>query len=117
MKVKRILLFVVLFFAFCIMIQLINQLTANGGMTLEGYLVTVEGSHYLIGDEDVDLGKAGKLTSDEMMTFKHVYHLDPIPFSFNKINNGDKVKVYYTGDILESHPAQVSVLKIDKVDK
>ncbi|MFD2045791.1 DUF3221 domain-containing protein [Ornithinibacillus salinisoli] len=114
---KKILFLVFLLITLVIATDLINTFSASDSMTLEGYLLIKEETNYLVSDDKFDSEVANKITGSEILsTYNQVYILDKIPFSLKKIKNGQKVKVYHNGIILESNPAKVNVLKMKNID-
>ncbi|SET59552.1 Protein of unknown function [Oceanobacillus limi] len=86
-------------------------------MTLEGYLITKNETNYLIQDEDFDADYANELEANALTWSYHdVYVLDKIPFTFTKFQSGQKINVWHNGTILESNPAKINVLKMEKMN-
>lgn len=112
---KRILILIVALFAIVVIGDLVNGIGANDKPTLEGYLLNREGSLYLIADEDFDVKVAKELSNEEFIRiYGEIYILDKTPFSFSQYKDGEIFKVWYSGVVLESHPAQINVLKLER---
>jgi hypothetical protein len=112
---KRIIMFILILLAIIVLGDWINKFSANDNMmSVEGYILNKEGILYLINDEDFDFEEAEKQSSKEIIEdYGRVYKLDEIPFSFSQYKNGQKLKVWYS-EILESHPAIIKVIKVEK---
>ncbi|MCS0787581.1 YobA family protein [Cytobacillus firmus] len=85
----------------------------EGTATLEGTIVMKENIILLIGDKGFTMADAETQSVNEIIgNYKSVYKLNNAFLS--GIKSGDKVKIWYT-EILESFPAQINVLKIEKL--
>jgi hypothetical protein len=112
---KRIVLLAVLLCAFILLGDFLNKIGAdeNENNRLEGYIVNKEGALYLITDQDFDVKAVKELSGEEFIySYGGIYKVDNMPISFSKYEEGQKVKVWYD-KILESHPAQLKVLKAE----
>ena len=108
---KRIVLLVLILSAIIFLGDFVNKIGADDRMTVEGYFINREGILYLVTDVDFDVKTAKELSNLEFITsYGGIYRLDSVPFSFSKYKDGQKMKVWH-GEILESHPAEINVLK------
>lgn len=87
----------------------VNEETA----AMEGTIVMKENVILLIEDKGFTKADAKARSVDELIgKYNSVYKLNNAVLS--GITSGDKVKIWYT-EILESFPAQVKVLKVEKL--
>ncbi|MEK3817541.1 DUF3221 domain-containing protein [Cytobacillus sp. FSL W8-0315] len=111
---KKLVILLVILFVIIILGDLVNKIGANEKMTVEGYILNKEGVWYLITDEDFDVKTAKEQSNQEFIrSYGGIYKLDSVPFSFSPYKEGQKMKVWF-GEVLESHPAKIKVLKVEK---
>ncbi|MBG9543139.1 hypothetical protein ABE29_10165 [Cytobacillus firmus] len=85
----------------------------EGTAAMEGTIVMKENVILLIEDKGFTETDAKARSVDELIgKYKSVYKLNNAVLT--GIKSGDKVKIWYS-EILESFPAQVNVLKIEKL--
>lgn len=104
----------VFLFAGIIFGDFVNKIGANEKMTVEGYILKKEGFLYLITDEDLGVKTDKEQSNQEFIrSYRGIYKLDSVPFSFSPYKDGQKMRVWY-GEVLESHPAKIKVLKAER---
>ncbi|MED4987999.1 MULTISPECIES: DUF3221 domain-containing protein [Parageobacillus] len=88
----------------------------EGATTMEGFIVFQNDAVYLVEDTDFNKDDAENLSIQEIISkYKFVAKLNiSNSSSLKDIHNGDKVKIWYL-EILESVPAKIKVLKIEKI--
>lgn len=85
----------------------------EGTSTLEGIIVMKENIVLFIEDNGFTKADAETRSVNEIIgNYRSVYKLNNAVLS--GLKSGDKVKIWYS-EILESFPAQVKVLKIEKL--
>ncbi|GIO27521.1 hypothetical protein [Ornithinibacillus bavariensis] len=111
---KRFLVLVVLLASIVLLVQVINNLSAEDDYTIDGYLINKGNSTYLIADENFDLEKAEMLSNKQLIVaYSGTYVID----KSGRTKNGDKVRIWYSPkEIQEMHPARLKVLKLEKIN-
>ncbi|WP_405099288.1 DUF3221 domain-containing protein [Oceanobacillus sp. FSL H7-0719] len=108
MKRALILLFIIVLLV--IGTRVLNYLSIDDDLTMDGYIFNKKSATYLIIDDDFNLEEAEQLSSrDLLFNYREIYSLNKSP----NIRNGSRVKIWYDYPIAETHPAKLKVLKVE----
>ena len=86
-----------------------------------GYVIYYEGTAYFVEDETItpedmsDYLEAGAIYPQSFFMVA-ILRNSGLQLAFNRIKSGDKVRIWYE-EVLESNPAQIDVIDIEKVDE
>lgn len=111
-RLRGIIIFIFLLILFVFLTDLIKSWRANDDNIVDGSIFNKEGEIYLITDDDFSLEEAEQLSMEQLFfNYGGIYILN----KQGNTEHGDKVRIWHSFPVLESHPAGLRVLKIKKV--
>lgn len=125
MPLKRLLRLLILSFFVVVFLyigDLLYGMNLKKGAGHVGYVIYYEGAAYFTEDETItpedmsDYLEAGTTHHPQRFFMVAILRNSGLQLAFNRIKSGDKVRIWYE-EVLESNPAQIDVIDIEKVDE